>query len=418
MQLPGSESPGFESPVPGPSVDGAPADGGAPLPFAGIRVLDASQGLAGPYCGMLLGQHGADVVKLEPPEGDWSRGIGARYGSHTAIDLMANRGKRSLAVDLKKAEGLAAVQRIAAQCDVVIESFRPGVATKLGIGYDDLRRRNANLIYLSVSGFGQRGSNSTLPATDTVIQGFSGMMSLNADASGRPRRLGFLAVDTLTALYAFQAVSVALYGRRRGLPGRHLDVNLMQATAAFLAPKMIEAVLEGDRPTALNVPAGVYRTADGWIAITLSKEAQYASLCRATDRLDLQEPTSFGSFVLRAAHADMLEREFGSVLVRETTDHWLAHLARHGVVASRINTVQEWLQDSFVAESAAAPEVSEPSAGAFRFPRIPGCTEPRAGEQRYAWPGIGTESDEVLQSFGFTRAEAQALADAGALGRS
>ncbi len=413
MQSPEAESSGST-----PAAEGDLPGGGEPLPFAGIRVLDASQGLAGPYCGMLLGQHGADVIKLEPPEGDWSRGIGARYGSHSAIDFMANRGKRSLAIDLKKAEGLAAVQRIAAQCDVVIESFRPGVANKLGIGYRELRRRHENLIYLSVSGFGQRGSQAALPATDTVMQGFSGMMSLNADAGGRPRRLGFLAVDTLTALYAFQAVSAALYGRRRGLPGRHLDVNLMQATAAFLAPKMIEAVLEGDRPTALNVPAGVYRTADGWIAITLSKEAQYASLCRATDRADLQEPSSFGSFVLRAAHADFLEREFGSVLVRKTTEHWLAHLAQHGVVASRINTVQDWLQDSFVAESAAAPQVSEASAGAFRFPRIPGCTEPQVGEQRYAWPGIGTENQEVLQSFGFTSAEAQALSDAGAMGRS
>ena len=406
------------TPASTPGAGGDLPSDGAALPFAGIRVLDASQGLAGPYCGMLLGQHGADVIKLEPPEGDWSRGIGARYGSHSAIDLMANRGKRSLAVDLKKAEGLAAVRRIAAQCDVVIESFRPGVAGKLGIGYEALRRANENLIYLSVSGFGQRGSNAALPATDTVMQGFSGMMSLNAHADGRPRRLGFLAVDTLTALYAFQAVSAALYGRRRGLPGRHLDVNLMQATAAFLAPKLIEAVLEGDRPTALNVPAGVYRTADGWIAITLSKEAQYASLCRATDRPDLQDPATFGGFVQRAAHADLLEREFAAVLVRKTTADWLAHLAQHGVVASRVNTVQDWLQDPFVAESGAAPQVSEPSAGTLRFPRIPGCAEPHVGERRYAWPGIGTENDEVLRSFGFTDAEAQALSAAGAIGRS
>jgi crotonobetainyl-CoA:carnitine CoA-transferase CaiB-like acyl-CoA transferase len=387
------------------------------LPFSGLRVLDVSQGLAGPYCGMLLAQHGADVIKLEPPEGDWSRAIGARYGSHSAIDLMANRGKRSLAIDLKKVAGLRAVQRIASQCDVVIESFRPGVSAKLGIGYEELRGRNASLIYVSVSGFGQSGTRSKLPATDTVIQGSSGMMTLNADGTGRPRRLGFLAVDTLTALYAFQALSAALYGRQRGAPGRHLDISLMQSTAAFLAPKIIETALEGESPTALNVPAGVYRTQDGWIAITLSKEAQYASLCKATGRSDLAEQRAFGSFVFRAARAEYLEAEFASVLVTDTTANWLEHLARHGVVASRVNTMRDWLDDPYVTESAAAPRVSEPSAGTFNFPRIPGVEEPGAAEQRYAWPGIGTEGEQVLQSFGFTIQEAEALFDAGALVR-
>ncbi|MBA2962665.1 MULTISPECIES: CaiB/BaiF CoA transferase family protein [Ramlibacter] len=380
-----------------------------PLPFAGLRVLDASQGLAGPYCGMLLAQHGADVIKLEPPEGDWSRAIGQRHGSHSAIDLMGNRGKRSLAIDLKKDGAAAAVLQIAAKCDVVIESFRPGVAAKLGIGYEQVQACNPGVVYLSVSGFGQQGANANLPATDTVIQGYSGLMSLNADGEGRPRRLGFLAVDTLSALYAFQAVSAALYGRLRGLPGQHLDVSLMQSTAAFLAMKLVETSLEGESPVALNVPAGAYRTQDGWIAITLSKEAHYAALCRATDRLDLAEDPAFDSFVKRAGHAPYLQGQFAAELLRRGTDEWLKRLAQAGVVASRINTLTSWLADPNVVSGQAAPRVAEPATGGFHFPRIPGTTAPEAGDSRSHWPDIGSASHQILQEFGFSAAAAAAL---------
>jgi crotonobetainyl-CoA:carnitine CoA-transferase CaiB-like acyl-CoA transferase len=381
------------------------------LPFAGLRVLDASQGLAGPYCGALLAQQGAEVIKLEPPDGDWSRGIGRRYGSHSAIDLMGNRGKRSLAIDLKREGAAEAVLRIAAQCDVVIESFRPGVVDKLGIGYRQVRERNPGVVYLSVSGFGQQGPGAQQPATDTVIQGFSGMMSLNADGEGRPRRLGFLAVDTLTALYAFHAVSSALYGRLKGQPGQHIDVSLMQATASFLTPKLVEAALEGEHPVALNVPAGVYRTQDGWVAITLSKEAHYGALCRATERQDLAEDPAFDSFVKRAPHAAYLEQQFAAALLQRTTDAWLAHLAANGVVASRVNTLGSWFADPLVAASDAAPEVSDPACGTFRYPRVPGASDPQPGEQRYRWPATGEHGRDILAAFGFASADIAALLD-------
>lgn len=386
-------------------VAGAPHDH---LPFAGLRVLDLSQGLAGPYCGMLLAQHGADVVKLEPPDGDWSRAIGTRHGCHSAIDYMANRGKRSLALDLKRPACAEAALRIAEQCDVVIESFRPGVAQRLGIGYPQVRERHPDVVYLSVSGFGQTGPHAGLPATDTVMQGFSGMMAINADAQGRPRRLGFLAVDTLTALYAFQAVSAALYARLRGAPGRHIDVSLLQASAAFLAPKIVEASLEGEHPAPLNVPAGVYRTSDGWLAITLSKEPHFAALCRAAGRDDLAQDPRFGSFAKRAPHAAWLEAEFGAVLQQRSTADWLERLAAGGVVASRVNTMADWLSDPVVAATGAATPVTD-EALEFRFPRIPGVAESHPGDPRHRWPAIGSDSLAILESFGFDRTQADGL---------
>ncbi|WP_170168266.1 CaiB/BaiF CoA transferase family protein [Pseudorhodoferax soli] len=381
----------------------------ASLPFHGVRVLDASQGLAGPYCGSLLAQQGAEVIKLEPPLGDWSRGIGQRYNNHTAIDLMANRGKKSLAIDIKRDGAAEAVLRLAERCDVFIESFRPGVVDKLGIGYEQVRARNPDVVYLSVSGFGQQGPGAQQAATDTVIQGFSGMMSLNTDAQGRPRRLGFLAVDTLTALYAFQALASALYGRLRGQPGRHIDVSLMQSTAAFLSAKLIEGSLEGDDPVALNVPAGVYRTRDGWIAVTLSKESQYGALCRATGRADLAEEPDFDSFVKRARHAAHLETQFAMALLERGTQDWLAHLAAHGVVASEVNTLGTWFRHPLVEAVDAAPEVSDPSCGVFRMPRTPGVSAPRPGDPRYAWPDVGDSSHALLQSIGCSQAEIDRL---------
>ncbi len=383
------------------------------LPFSDLRVLDVSQGLAGPYCGMLLAQYGANVVKLEPPEGDWSRGIGTRHGSHSAIDLMANRGKQSIAVDLKNKASLAMVKRIAAQCDVVIESYRPGIAARLGIGYADIAQLKPDVIYVSVSGYGQSGDKSGLPATDTVMQGFSGMMSLNPDGEGKPRGLGFLAVDTLTALYAFQAVSVALYARRGGAGGKHLDISLMQATAAALTPKIIEASLEGQAPQAINVPAGGYRTHDGWLAITLSKEAHYGALCKATGRPDLASDPRFASFQLRASHARHLQAELGAVLAQRGTQEWLDIFQTHGVVASRINTLTDWLHDPHVMATGTAP-LTQDQDRAFHFPVTPGIAAPAADDPRARWPDLGTDAARVLHDFGFSEQEVDALRADGA----
>jgi crotonobetainyl-CoA:carnitine CoA-transferase CaiB-like acyl-CoA transferase len=327
---------------------------------------------------------------------------------------MANRGKQSIAVDLKNAQALTMVKRMAAQCDVMIESYRPGIAARLGIGYDDMTQGNPGLIYLSISGFGQAGEKSGLAATDTVMQGFSGMMALNPDAGGKPKRLGFLAVDTLTALYAFQAVSVALYARRRGAGGKHLDINLMQATAAFLTPKIVEASLEGESPKAINVPAGVYRTQDGWIAITLSKEAHYGALCRATGRADLAADPRFASFVLRSAHGPYLEAELGAVIAGQTTAQWLEQFQAQGVVASRVNTLTDWLADPHVVAAQAAPQVNDASIGDFHFPQTPGIEAPPPGDPRAGWPDVGVDGADVLVSFGFSAAEIAALQAGGA----
>ena len=275
-------------------------------PYRGLKVLDFGQGIASPYCAMLLGVYGADVIKVEPPEGDWSRYLGTTYGNHTTLSAVYNRSKRSLCLDMKNKDGIAVAQRLAREADVLIEGFRPGVAERLGLGYESLSRDNRGLVYLSVSGFGQSGPYSKRPGSDSVAQAFSGLVSVNVGTDGVPHRVGTTISDVVTGVYAFQAIATTLFARATVGTGRWIDVNLCQSTSALLGHKVAEFILEGGAPRALNVPAGTYQTQDGWMMVTLVNEPQYKRLCTAIGRDDLASDPRFADFARRADAADTL----------------------------------------------------------------------------------------------------------------
>jgi len=268
-------------------------------PYRGLRVLDFGQGIASPYCAMLLGVYGAEIIKIEPPEGDWSRFLGTTYGNHTTLSAVFNRGKRSLCLDMKNKDAIAIARRLAGDCDVLIEGFRPGVAARLGIGYEELSRDNPSLIYLSVSAFGQSGPYSKRPGSDSVAQAFSGLVSINGGNDKVPHRVGTPISDVVTGVYGFQAIATTLFARATVGTGRWIDVNLCQSTAALLGHKVAEHILEGGAPRALNVPAGSYQTADGWMMVTLVNEPQYKRLCAAIGRDDLASDPRFADFARR-----------------------------------------------------------------------------------------------------------------------
>ena len=209
-------------------------------PFAGLKVVDLSQGVAGPYCGMLLAQYGADVIKVEPTgEGDWARTLGTRYGDQSAYSIPANLGKRSVALDLKSAQGKDVLWRLIAGADVLLEGFRPGVLDRLGFGYEAVSQREPRILYLSVSGFGQTGPFSGRPAMDPVLQAFTGLMLDNKGEDGIPHRVPFVVIDMSTALHAFQALSAALYARRDQPRGRRIEVSLLQTATAMQVIRML-----------------------------------------------------------------------------------------------------------------------------------------------------------------------------------
>src|SRR5260370_37319240 len=323
-------------------------------PYRGLRVLDFGQGIASPYCAMLLGVYGADVIKVEPPEGDWSRYLGTTYGSHTTLSAVYNRGKRSLCLDMKHKDGIAIAQMLSRDCDVLIEGFRPGVAARLGIGCEGLARGNSGLVHLSVGGFGQSGPYSKRPGSDSVAQAFSGLVSINVGNDKTPHRVGTPISDVVTGVYGFQAVATTLFAGARVGAGRWIDVNLSQSTAALLGHKVAEHILEGGAPRALNVPAGSYQTSDGWMMVTLVNEPQYKRLCAAIDRGDLASDPRFDDFARRADAADSLIPQMREVFLKQSTEAWLARLHAADIIAERILNPGEWLRNIHVAATRAA----------------------------------------------------------------
>lgn len=378
--------------------------------YAGLRVLDLSQGAAAPHCAMLLAQHGADVIKVEPPDGDWVRALGAVHGEHSALSLVYNLGKRSIALDLKSAHGVEAVLRIAAQCDVVLESFRPGVAERLGVGFEAVRARNRRVVYASVSGFGQSGPYRERPCTDMVAQAYTGFMSINQGADGIPHKVNTIIMDTVTGVYAFAQVAAALAGRHDEPEGVHLDLSLSACGAALQAPKVVEYALEGGQVQRLNSPAGTYQTADGWIALTLTKEVHFRKLCTALDLAELALDARFASFGARAANHDALVAVLAERLRTRSTDAWRTTLQAHDVLAERIFSHGDWLADEQTRAIGAAPPVEVEGVGAIPLPLVPGRRAHRGGV-----PRIGEHGASVLAQFGFSQQEIKALADAGAL---
>ncbi len=382
------------------------------LAFRGLKVLDMAQGVAGPHCGLLLAQHGADVVKLEPLDGDWGRALGKRYGDLSAFGAVYNRGKRSIAVDLKAPEGLAVARKLAAEADVILESFRPGVMGRFGLDYETVAKVNPTVVYLSVSGYGQKGPNSKQPVTDSVMQAFSGLMSVNKDDRGVPQRIGVIAIDVFTGLYAFQAVAPALYRRSRVGKGAHLDVSLMQSALAFLSAKMIERHLEGPEPTLLGAPLGTYRTADGFLNMNARRDQHFTALMGLIGRPELAADPRYRTPDARVQNRESLDAVIRPALREQPTASWLAAFGEADILAGRVNDFPDILEDAHVQAVAAVRWLDHAGIGSIPMPLIPGAPVPE-GALSLA-PALGANTTEILQDLGYDQSQITSLIESGA----
>lgn len=280
----------------------------SPLPLDGITVFDVSQGVAGPYCGLLLALNGAQVTKVEPPEGDWLRQLGQRVGDHSPHSWYLNRAKRSITLDLRTDTGRREAADLAAASDVVLASFRPGVIERLGLHHAALCARQPQLVHCLISGYGQHGAMSQRPAVDGVLQAFCGWMELNATTDGTPRTLPYFAIDMLTGLYAYQAVLGALIRRWRFGDGAKLEVSLMEAAASFLGPRLLEIARAGGTPPALfSSPNGAFRTLDGWFLVAVTTQAQFVLVCEALDAPEVATDARFANRQLRIDNRQALD---------------------------------------------------------------------------------------------------------------
>lgn len=385
-----------------------------PLPCAGLRVVDLSQGMAGPNCGMQFAAYGADVIKIEPPEGDWVRKLGRQYGDHSALSLAVNRGKRSIALDLKKPEAVAVVKKLVARADILLENNRPGVADRLGLGWKAMQQINPRLIYMSMTGYGQTGPYAQRISTDTIGQASAGLMSLTRDDNGKPMKIGFLVIDAVASLYAFQAAMAALLQRQKTGRGRHLDISLMDAATALIGYKFIETTLEGDSPQPLNIPAGNYRTSDGWISVSLMREAHFQSICKVLGIPEVCADPRFDSFAARAANTAAITAILAERFKTDTTASWLAKLTEAEVLTSEIPSLREVMDDRHLQETGRMAAYQQPDVGTLTFPALPG-SAPIADGPRAPAPSVGQQAQDILREAGYDAAAIDALAAAGAL---
>ncbi|HEU4439245.1 MAG TPA: CoA transferase [Methylomirabilota bacterium] len=369
-------------------------------PFAGLKVVDLSQGIAGPYSAMLLAQYGADVVKVEPPEGDWARGLGKRYGDMTAFAIAANLGKRSIALDLKAEADRRILRRLVATADVFLESFRPGVAARLGVGYPDVEAINPRIIYLSVSGFGQTGPDAERPAVDTVFQAYTGLMSMNRGPDGIPHRVPVIVIDMATALASFQAMAVALYARRDEPRGRYIESSLLRGGATIQTVSMIQHHLEGGKPQPGLTPSGTFRASDGWINLTILRDADFPALCDALEIPAAKGDPRFATNDLRFANVIALNALLEPAFARGTVADLSARLRRAKLMHQRVNSYLEFLDDPQVTAIGAVTWIEQPGIGRVPVPSVPGLPSLRSGTPRATAPSLDQHRKEILGGLG------------------
>jgi crotonobetainyl-CoA:carnitine CoA-transferase CaiB-like acyl-CoA transferase len=380
-------------------------------PFAGLKVIDLSQGIAGPYCAMLLAQHGAHVIKVEGiGEGDWARTLGTRYGSHSAYSIIGNLGKKSIAVDLKTAAGKQVLWRLLEGADVFLEGFRPGAIRRLGFDYDSVAAREPRLLYLSISGFGQSGPLSERPAMDPVLQAYTGLMIENRGEDGIPHRVPVIVVDMSTALYAFQALSAALYARRDETRGRYIEASLVQAATALQSIRLMACHLEGGTMRPGGAPGGVFRIADGWMSMVAINDRDWRALCAAMQMPALADDPRFATPAARLAESDALYAVMRPALAAEPWSVWNKRLTEARLMHERLNSYAEFLDQPHVRETGLIQWLTQAGLNrAVPVPALPGMLRQAEGTPRGTAPVTGQHTADILSEHGFSAAEIAAL---------
>jgi crotonobetainyl-CoA:carnitine CoA-transferase CaiB-like acyl-CoA transferase len=390
-------------------------------PLAGVRVVDLSRVLAGPYATMTLADLGADVVKIEHPAGgDETRTWGPPFaGGESAYFLSVNRGKRSVALDLKDPEGRELALELCARADVVIENFRPGGAARLRLDYEVVRKRRPGVVYCTISGFGAREPRDRA-GYDFTVQAESGLMAITGEPDGEPMKVGVAIVDVLAGLNAATAILAAL--RRRELTGEGdlVEVSLLDSALAALVNVGANALLTGDEPArygnahASIVPYQPFRAADGWIAIAAANDGLYARLCTALERPDLAADERYATNEARVLNRETLIPELQAVFADRSTDDWERLLLAAGVPAGKIRSVGEALRTA----PARTRRVDHPTAGTVELVGPPfelksamlgGSTPP---------PLLGQHTAEVLRELGIDDDRLDSLEERGVIARS
>jgi crotonobetainyl-CoA:carnitine CoA-transferase CaiB-like acyl-CoA transferase len=384
------------------------------LPFEGVKVLDLSQGVAGPYCGMHLARNGADVIKVEPVEiGCWSRRLGKHTNDQTAHSVIVNRAKRSLAVDLKTDQGVAIVQRLASQCDVLIHNYRVGKIDKFKLDYQSVKETNPNVVYAHITGFGATGPRADNPATDSVMQAYTGMMSINRGTTGVPQRIEMLAIDFSTGLYAFQAVAAALYRKAMKGRGAHIQTSLLECALALQEGAMMEHHLQGGAAEPIGMPVGMFKTKDGFMSVNARRDEHFKRLAKLLGKDAWITDPRYADARARVTHRDTLMAELRPFFETKTSDEWVELLSGIDILKAKVNSYDDLFKDPQVQAVDAVRWVENDTLGRVPMGTICGQPVPVTGDPLTHAPHLGEHTREILGEMGYGAEEIEKFAASG-----
>ncbi|MCS7125947.1 MAG: CoA transferase [Aigarchaeota archaeon] len=380
------------------------------LPLKGITVLDFTRVMAGPFTTMLLGDLGAEVIKIEPPGGDDTRGWGPPWiGEDSAYFMSANRNKKSIILDLKKIESREIVERLVKRSDVVVENFRPGVAAQLGIDYNTLSKINPRIVYCSISGFGQSGLYRDKPGYDLIALAMSGLMSITGEPDRPPVKFGVPIADLTTAIFAALSIVSALYWREKTGKGQYIDIALLDVQVLLLSHQAFNFFATGEEPKRMGsahpniVPYQAFETSDGYVVVCVGNEKLWQNFCKVIGRLDLLNDARYKTNAERVVNREALIQELEKLFKNNSTSYWVEKLEEAEIPVAPIYTVSKVLEDEHVKHRRMVLDIDHPKIGRMKMLGTPFKLSETPGQIRIPPPYKGQHTDEILRELGFSQ---------------
>ena len=391
-----------------------------PGPLSGVRVLDLTSMISGPVATMMLADQGADVIKVEPLSGDLVRGAGPNRSGITSMFVSSNRSKRSLALDLKKDEGKKVLVELIAEADVFVQNFRPGTIDRMGFGEDFVRSIRGDIVYVSISGFGDEGPFAHQRVYDPVIQSMSGLAAIQADGeTGRPKMIRTIIPDKTTALTAAQAITAALFSRERTGEGQHLKLAMLDTMVSYLWPEgMAGLTLVGREVKAQRAqmsPDLIFQTTDGYITAGAVSDKEWHGMCHALGHEEWIEDTRFLTINDRGINVNERLSLTAQVIATNTSAFWLERLDKEGVPSGPVLSREEVLDHPQVKINELVSEYEHPIAGRIRQPRPAAVFDKTPSMIRRHAPGLGEHNGEILNALGYNDVQIQELRDLGVI---